>query len=242
MRDRRVDVDLAQDHRGELESARGAMKADEEHAPAAPRPGDRRRGCVRRAARLDDDVETDSVGELEQQLPRSLPVAFADLARAKRARRGKPLLVDVDRDDPPFDCAPRCARHDERADPAGSDDRNGVAGPLRDAGERVERDGQGLRHRCRVVVAAVGNGVADRRRRRHVLGQPPVHLEAERAVLGAQIGSMAEAPADSGRTRFPRPETTRSPTRRAVTSIAEHDDASDELVAEDDAGPAQDGP
>ena len=190
MRDRRVDVDLAQDHRGELESARSAMEADEEHAPATPRAGDRRRGCVRRAARLDDDIEPDAVGELEQQLGEILARGVCDLAGAKRARRGKPLLVDVDRDDAPFDRALRCAGHDERADPAGSDDRNGVAGALRDARERVERDGQGLRHRRRVVVARVGNGVTDRRGRRHVLGKPPVHLKAERAVLGAQVGSI----------------------------------------------------
>ena len=48
VRDGREDVDLAQDHRREVELARRAVQADEQDAAAAARAGDRRRRRVRR--------------------------------------------------------------------------------------------------------------------------------------------------------------------------------------------------
>ena len=140
----------------------GAVQADEQHPSSAPRAGDRRRRRVRRAARLDHDVEADAVAELEQQLGEISAGGVRGLVRAERRRGGQPLVVDVDRDDLALGRAARGARDDERADPAGSDHRDGIVRALRDARERVEGDGQRLRHRRRVVVARVGDGAADR--------------------------------------------------------------------------------
>ena len=58
-------------------------------------------GACGRAAGLDHDVEPDAVGELEQQLGEIAAGRVRGLAGAERARRGKPLVVDVDRDDAP---------------------------------------------------------------------------------------------------------------------------------------------
>ena len=105
----------------------------------------------------------------------------------------------------------------------------------------MEGDGEGLGHRCRVVLACVGNGVADRRRRRHVLGEAAVDLEAERAVLGAQVRSMAEAPPTAtARDSRARDDPVADAQSRDV--IAESDDPPDELVSEDDARSAENGP
>ena len=95
--DRREDVDLAQDHRRQLDLARRAVQADEQHAAAPARAGDRRGRRVRRAARLDHDVEADAVGELEQQLGEVAARGVRRLARAEGRRRREPVVVDVDR-------------------------------------------------------------------------------------------------------------------------------------------------
>ena len=100
MGDRREDVDLAHDHRREVDLARRAVQADEQHASAAARARDRRGRRVRRAARLDHDVESDAVAELEQELGEVVAGRRSTASlRSERRRRGQPLGVDVDRDD-----------------------------------------------------------------------------------------------------------------------------------------------
>ena len=84
----------------------------------------------------------------------------------------------------------------------------------------MECDGQRLRHRGRIVVARVGDGAADRApatSRTRPARRPP----EGRACGTRRTGSCAGGDTSgSDRTRFPAPETTRSPARSAVTSIA----------------------
>ena len=89
----------------EVELARRAVQADEEHAAAAARAGDRRGRREGRAAGLDHDVESDAVGELEQQLGEVAAGRRRRLVRTERGRRRQPVGVDVDRDDAPVDGA-----------------------------------------------------------------------------------------------------------------------------------------
>ena len=132
------------------------------------------------------------------------------------------------------------ARHEERADAARADHGDGVGRSLRDPGERVERDGERLRHRRRVVVALPRNRVADRRRRRHVLGEPAVHLKPERPVLGTQVRPSSQAPGTAA-TRDPGPGDDPVADAQGRDLIADPDDTPHELVPEDHAGAAEDG-
>ena len=152
--DRREDVDLAQDHRREVELARRAVQADEQHAPAAARAGDRRGRRVRarrwpRSRRRSRRRRVSS----SSSSARSRPVAFAvSLAPSADAVASRSASMSIATTRPPT-ARRDGARDDERADPAGADHRDGVVRALRDPGERVERDGERLRHRGRVVVA-----------------------------------------------------------------------------------------
>ena len=101
--DRGEDVDLADDHPREVELTRCCMQADEENTTSstdADRRGSRR---MWRAARLDDEVEANAVGEIEQEPVEILTGRVHHLARAERGRDGEPLRVDVDRDDASLD-------------------------------------------------------------------------------------------------------------------------------------------
>ena len=93
VRDRRDDVDLAQDHRREVELPRRAVQADEQHPAAAARAGDRRGGRVRGAAGLDHHVEADApLTARAAARARSRPAASAvSVAPSARRRRQPPV-------------------------------------------------------------------------------------------------------------------------------------------------------
>ena len=57
---------------------------------------------MRRAGGLDDDIESDSAGELEQQLCQVVASGVGGLVCPESRGGGQPLVVDVDRDNTSF--------------------------------------------------------------------------------------------------------------------------------------------
>ena len=219
-----------------------AVQADEEHPSSAARAGDRRGGRVRRAARLDHDVEADAVAELEQQLGqvvarRRSPSRCAPSADAV-ASRSSSMSIATTR---PSVRAARCARDDERADAAGADHRDGVV-------RTAARRGRARAGRRR---AAASWPPRRRRTRRGRRGRSPPATSrtrpARRRPAGPSVRYSAhrfvrprEAPARSDRTRSPHPRRPGRRRGRPVTSSPSVDDAPDELVPEHDARAAED--
>lgn len=194
---------------------------------------------MRSSARLDDDVETDTVCQLEEELSQ---LAFTRVDRLVGSQsRGcmKAIVVDVDGHDSPLLRSARGGRDDERTDAAGTDHRDGIIGAHTDARHRVKRDSEWLRHGGRVVVAGFRDAPADARRRSHELGEASIHLQTERSILSTEVGSTEQAPAALA-ARDARAGYNAIADVESYNVASALDHLADKLMPKDDARPAKD--
>ena len=229
------DVDLTHDHARQVELARRAVQADEEHAtprraPGSPRPARQ----ARRSPRSRRRIRRRRSGRAATR--RVAAGGSRGLVRTQGRRRRQPVGVDVDRDDAPVDGAARCRRMmNEPIPPAPmtATDSSGACATRESAGGRRRAAASSPPRRRRTPPERDGRYA----RAGHVLGEllrrpegRAYRYSAHRFVRTPKTPRAAPARDACAR------DMTRSADAQAVSSLTDNEHASDELVPEHDAG------